>query len=48
VEHTLSGELPAEPGPLSEEPGAPILLDRSREELKSAKDVLADPAAPPG
>jgi pimeloyl-ACP methyl ester carboxylesterase len=38
---SIAGESPDAPGPLSPEPGAPILIDRSREELPAAKDVLA-------
>jgi pimeloyl-ACP methyl ester carboxylesterase len=30
-------------GPLSDEPGAPLLIDRSRPALRAAKDVLASP-----
>ena len=41
VERSLSGDVPDAPGPLSDAPGAPLLLDRSRETLPSAKDVLA-------
>ena len=43
---TLSGDQPDAPGPLSAEPGAPILVDRSREALPAARDVLGgDPTA---
>jgi pimeloyl-ACP methyl ester carboxylesterase len=37
---TLSDGSPEAPGPLSDEPAAPILLDRSRTELPAASDVL--------
>jgi pimeloyl-ACP methyl ester carboxylesterase len=37
----LSHASPDAPGPLAGEPGAPILIDRSRTELPAAKDVLA-------
>jgi pimeloyl-ACP methyl ester carboxylesterase len=43
VTAALSRSSPEAPGPLSAEPGAPILVDRSRTELPSAKDVLAHP-----
>jgi pimeloyl-ACP methyl ester carboxylesterase len=39
----LAGRSPEAPGPLSAAPGAPILVDRSRAELPSAKQVLANP-----
>ena len=42
VTTVLAGESPEAPGPLSAEPGAPILVDRSRDELPAAKDVLAN------
>ncbi len=42
VSTALSGRSPQAPGPLSAEPAAPILMDRSRPELPVAKDVLAD------
>jgi pimeloyl-ACP methyl ester carboxylesterase len=53
VTTTLAGRSPDDPGPLSNEPNAPILLDRSRPELPSAASVLAIPASlddltPPG
>ena len=41
VSTVLSQQSPQAPGPLSEAPGAPILLDRSRAELPEAKQVLA-------
>ena len=41
VSTVLSQQSPQAPGPLSEAPGAPILLDRSRTELPEAKQVLA-------
>ena len=40
---TISQRSPEAPGPLSAEPGAPILVDRSRAEAARAKDVLANP-----
>ena len=40
---TISQRPPEAPGPLSAEPAAPILVDRSRPKLPSAKDVLANP-----
>ena len=43
VDAVLSGTGSIEPGPLSGEPGAPVFVDRSRPELRSAKDVLAGP-----
>jgi hypothetical protein len=42
VTSTLSGSSPEAPGPLSDSRGAPILVDRSRPGLPSAKDVLAN------
>ncbi len=41
VSAALSQRSPATPGPLSPEPGAPVLVDRSRPTLRSAKEVLA-------
>ncbi len=41
IERTLSGDAPDAPGPVSDAPGAPLMLDRSRETLPSAKAVLA-------
>ncbi len=41
VTTALSQRSPEAPGPLSEAAGAPILVDRSRPELRAAKDVLA-------
>src|SRR5262249_31072759 len=41
VSRAVSGSSPDAPGPLSDQPGAPILVDRSRKTLPSAKDVLA-------
>ena len=38
---SVSERSPEPPGPLSAAPGAPILVDRSRPNLPSAKDVLA-------
>jgi pimeloyl-ACP methyl ester carboxylesterase len=43
VTRVLSGDSPDEPGALSAQPEAPILVDRSRSELRSAADVLAGP-----
>lgn len=43
VSRALSRSSPDAPGPLSLEPDAPILVDRSRAKLPSAKDVLAGP-----
>ena len=43
VSRALSRSSPDAPGPLSSEPDAPILVDRSRAKLPSAKDVLAGP-----
>jgi pimeloyl-ACP methyl ester carboxylesterase len=42
VSATLSKRPPEAPGPLSKAPGSPILVDRSRSELPSAKEVLAN------
>jgi pimeloyl-ACP methyl ester carboxylesterase len=42
VAAVLAGRSPEAPGPLSAAPGAPILVDRSRHELPSAKQVLAN------
>jgi pimeloyl-ACP methyl ester carboxylesterase len=39
---SMSERSPEAPGPLSAAPGAPILVDRSRPKLPSAKDVLAN------
>ena len=41
VSAALSKQSPVAPGPLSAAPGAPILVDRSRPRLPSAKEVLA-------
>ena len=42
VEAVLSGAgTSLEPGALSDEPGAPVFVDRSRPELRSARDALA-------
>jgi pimeloyl-ACP methyl ester carboxylesterase len=43
VSTTISQSSPEAPGPLSPAPEAPILMDRSRPKLPSAKDVLANP-----
>ncbi|MBV8984611.1 MAG: alpha/beta fold hydrolase [Acidimicrobiia bacterium] len=43
VTRVLDGRSPVAPGALSAEPRAPILVDRSRPELRSAADVLAGP-----
>jgi pimeloyl-ACP methyl ester carboxylesterase len=42
VTRTLSGSSPEAPGALSHEPGAAILVDRSRPKLPSAAEVLAE------
>ncbi len=39
----LTGYLPQEPGPLSDDPGAPLLVDRSRTRLPTAGEVLSTP-----
>jgi pimeloyl-ACP methyl ester carboxylesterase len=44
IERSLAGN-PPEPGPLSDAPGAPLFLDRSRSGLPSAAEVLAQPAS---
>ena len=44
VERSLAGN-PPEPGALSDAPGAPLFLDRSRSGLPSAAEVLAQPAS---
>jgi pimeloyl-ACP methyl ester carboxylesterase len=41
VSRTVSRSSPDAPGQLTSEPDAPILVDRSRAKLPSAKDVLA-------
>jgi pimeloyl-ACP methyl ester carboxylesterase len=38
---TLSNTSPAAPGPVSDEVGAPVFVDRSRSQLPSASDVLS-------
>src|SRR5262249_41921837 len=43
LSRSLSGRSPEAPGPISEEPDAPVLVDRSRDQLPSAKDVLSGP-----
>ncbi len=43
ITRVLDGNSPDEPGALSAEPDAPILVDRSRPQLRSAADVLATP-----
>ena len=40
VEATLSNTAPAAPGPVSDDVGAPVLVDRSRSQLPSASNVL--------
>lgn len=40
VDTMLHGEAPPAPGPISDEPGAPLLVDRSRAEPRTAKDAL--------
>lgn len=42
---TLARRSPEAPGPLSDAPGAPILVDRSRPKLPTAKDVLTNATA---
>jgi pimeloyl-ACP methyl ester carboxylesterase len=42
VKLALAGESPEEPGALGDQPGAPILVDRSRSKLRSAVDVLRE------
>ena len=44
IESSLAGNHP-EPGPLSDAPGAPLFVDRSRSGLPSAAEVLAQPAS---
>jgi pimeloyl-ACP methyl ester carboxylesterase len=41
VAAALARAIPDAPGPLSDAPGAPLLVDTSRAELPSAKEVLA-------
>ena len=41
LEATLSNNSPDSPGALTAHPGAPVLLDRSRSRLPSAKEILA-------
>ncbi len=48
VFHALAAEDEVEPGAIAAEPGAPILVDSSRERLPSATDVLAGGAQPAG
>jgi len=43
VTRALTGNSPEAPSALSDEPGAPIFVDRSRPKLPSASDVLAGP-----
>jgi pimeloyl-ACP methyl ester carboxylesterase len=40
VAFVLGGRSPTDPGPLSAAPSAPVLVDRSRAELPSAREVL--------
>jgi pimeloyl-ACP methyl ester carboxylesterase len=44
VTHILAATSPESPGALGPSAGAPILVDRSRPQLPSAPDVLADPS----
>ncbi len=44
VKRSLAGN-PPEPGPLGDAPAAPLFVDRSRSELPSAAEVLAQPAS---
>jgi len=41
VDAALAGRIDVAPGPMSDEPGAALFVDRSREGLPSAKDALA-------
>jgi pimeloyl-ACP methyl ester carboxylesterase len=41
IEAALSQSSPDAPGPADADPGAPVLIDRSRERLPTAKEVLA-------
>jgi pimeloyl-ACP methyl ester carboxylesterase len=43
LRHVFAGTSPAAPGALTDQPAAPILVDRSRPMLRSAADVLAGP-----
>jgi pimeloyl-ACP methyl ester carboxylesterase len=43
LEATLSNSSPEAPGALTTDPGAPVLLDRSRSRLRTAKEILAGP-----
>jgi len=43
--HALGDNAEAEPGAIGPETGSPLLVDRSRESLPSAADVLRGPAA---
>lgn len=43
LEATLSNGSPEAPGALTTDPGAPVLLDRSRSRLPTAKEILAGP-----
>ncbi|HEX4821292.1 MAG TPA: alpha/beta hydrolase [Acidimicrobiales bacterium] len=45
VTRVLDGRSPEAPGALTDDPRAPILVDRSRSRLPSAMDVLVDPGA---
>ncbi len=40
IEHALDSADDVPPGPLTEDPGAPVLIDRSRERLPKASEVL--------
>ena len=44
IRASMSGAT-AEPGALTDAPGAPVFVDRSRAELPSAAEVLAQPAS---
>jgi len=41
VQASLSNTSPVTPGPVSDELGAPVFVDRSRSQLPSASDVLS-------
>ena len=44
---TSGAAVDLEPGPLTDEPGAPLFVDRSRPALRTASDVLAGPGERP-
>jgi pimeloyl-ACP methyl ester carboxylesterase len=45
VSAALAGDIADAPGPLSDAPGAPLLVDTSRKRMPSAKEVLSGPDA---